>query len=114
MPMKRTPATLRINPEQLEALEKISKAEGRPLDELLREAVKNYLNLRDSNSLERTMSALRAYRKQNPGFKNAIDEFVDAEARFEDPLEGELIESQSSARMSGGPVQRKIRDILDS
>jgi hypothetical protein len=51
---------------------------------------------------------LRTYPKQNPGFKKAIDEFVDAEAGFEDPLEGELMQEQL------GQVQRKIRDILDS
>jgi predicted DNA-binding protein len=95
MPMKRSTAPLRIDPEQLEALEDLSKIKGRPVNQLLREAVMNYLNRRDRSSFEGTVSALRAYRKQNPGFKMAIDEFVDAEAGFEDPLQGELIESQS-------------------
>jgi hypothetical protein len=54
------------------------------------------------------MSALRAYRKQDPGFKRAIDEFVEAEATLNDPLEDGLMQEQL------GPVQRKIRDILDS
>lgn len=71
--MKRSTTTLRINPEQLEALEKISKAEGRTVNKLLREAVKNYLNRRAPNNLEGTVSILRAYRKQNSGFKKAID-----------------------------------------
>ncbi|MGZ7052543.1 MAG: ribbon-helix-helix protein, CopG family [Candidatus Angelobacter sp.] len=114
MPMKRSHATLRINPEQLEALKNISKAEGRAVNELLREAIRHYLSRRNLNNLAGPTSALRTDRKQNLGFKNAIKEFVDAEARFEDPLEGELIESQSGAWRSGGPVQRKIRDILDS
>jgi len=85
MPMKRRTATLRIDPEQLKALEHISKTEG-----------------------------LTVHRKQNPGFKRAIDEFVEAEAVFEDPLEGQLIEEQSGERHSARPVQRKTRDILDS
>lgn len=112
--MRRSTAILRIDPEQLEALEHISKIQGLTVNELLREAIENYLNRRDRSSFEGAVSALRAYRKQNPGFKNAIDEFVDAEAGLEDPLEGELIESQSAAWRSAGPVQRKIRDILDS
>jgi hypothetical protein len=112
--MKRSTVILRINPEQLEALENISSTEGLMVNELLHEAIKNYLNSRNRSSFEGTVSALRTYREQNPGFKRAIDEFVEAEAAFEDPLEGELIESQSSARRSAGPVQRKIQDILDS
>jgi hypothetical protein len=82
--------------------------EGRPVSELLREAVKDYLNRRSLNNLERTISALRAYRKQNPGFRKAIDKFVEAEATLNDPLEDGLMQEQL------GPVQRKIRDILDS
>jgi|SRR5579864_1906308 len=98
----------RIDPEQLKALENISKIQGLTVNELLRDAIKNYLNRRDRSSLERTMSALRAYRQKNPGFKKAIDEFVEAEAILNDPLESGLMQEQL------GPVQRKIRDILDS
>jgi len=106
--MTRIPRTLNIGSEEKTALENLSRMEGRPVSELLREAIKDYLNRRDSDNLERTMSALRACRKQDPEFKKAIDEFVEAEARFEDPLEGELMQEQL------GPVQRKIRRILDS
>jgi hypothetical protein len=84
------------------------------VNELFREAIGHYLSRRNLNNLEGPTSALRTYREQNPGFKRAIDESVEAEATFEGPLEGELIESQSGARRSAGPVQRKIRDILDS
>ena len=106
--MTRIPLTFKIGAEERAALENLSKIEGRPVNKLLREAVKNYLNRRDLNSLEGTTSALRAYRKQDPGFKKAMNKFVDAEAAFDDPLDGGLIEEQF------GPVQRKIRDILDS
>lgn len=106
--MTRVPITLKIGVDEREALENLSKIEGRPVKELLREAVKNYLNRRNLSNLEGTTSALRAYRKQDPGFKKAIDEFVEAEAAFNDPLEGGWSEDQL------GPVQRKIQDILDS
>ena len=106
--MTRIPLTLKIEAAQRAALENLSKIEGRPLNELLREAIRDYLSRRNLNNLEVPTSALRAYRKQNSGFKNAIDEFVDAEAGFEDPLEDGLKQEQF------GPVQRKIRDILDS
>ena len=84
--------------------------EGRPVTELLNEAVKHYLGRRGGavRNSEDTLSALRAYRQQDPEFKKAIDEFVEAEAILSDPLEGGLMQEQL------GPVQRKIRDILDS
>jgi hypothetical protein len=106
--MARIPRTLTIGADESEALENRSKIDGRPVNELLREAVKSYLPRRDLNGLEGTTSALRAYRKQDPGFKKAIGELVEAEAAFNDPLEGGWSEDQL------GPVQRKIRDILDS
>lgn len=112
--MKRSTATLRIDPEQLKALENISKTEGLAVNELLRDAIENYLNRRDRSSFEGTVSALRAYRKQDPEFKRALDEFVEAEVGLEDPLECELIEAKTHEQYSAGPVQRKIRDILDS
>jgi len=114
MPMKRSTATLRIDTEQLKALKHISKIEGLTVNQLLRDAIKNYLNRPDRSSFGGTVSALRAYRKQDPEFNKAIDEFVEAEAVFEDPLEGQLIEEQSGERHSARPVQRKTRDILDS
>lgn len=106
--MTRISLTLKIEAEERVALENLSKMEGRPVSELLHEAVRNYLDRPDFNNLEGTMSALRAYRKQNPGFRKAIDKFVEAEATLNDPLEDGLMQEQL------GPVQRKIRDILDS
>src|ERR1051326_1701364 len=102
------PLTLKIGAKDRVALENLSKMEGRPVNELLREAVKNYLNRRHLNNLAEIMSALRAYRRQDPRFNKAIGESVEAEASFEDPLEGELMQEQL------GPVQRKIRNILGS
>jgi hypothetical protein len=106
--MTRIPLTLKIGAEERAALENLSKIEERPVNELLREAIKDHLTRRELNNLEGTMSALRIYRKQDPGFKKAMDEFVEAEAAFNDPLDGGWTEDQL------GPVQRTIRDILDS
>lgn len=72
--MTRISLTLKIEAKERVALENLSKIEGRPVNDLLREAVKDYLNRRDLNNLEGPTSALRTYRKQNPGFKGAIDE----------------------------------------
>ena len=114
----RVPFTLRIGPEERSALENLSKVEGRPMNQLLNEAIKNYLGRqgRKERSLEENLAKLRAYRKQDPGFKHAIAAFVDAEATVADPLEGEAIETFDidDSLKPTGPVQSKIRKVLDA
>ena len=112
--MSRTAFTLRIDAEERVALENLSRIEGRPINQLLNEAIKGYLSRRGrrERSLEANLSGLRAYRKRDPGFRQAIDAFVEAEATIEDPLEGEPIEGQLAELKPAGPVQRKIRDLL--
>jgi hypothetical protein len=49
--MTRIPLTLKIEAAET-ALENLSKIEGRPLNELLREAIWDYLTRRNLNNLE--------------------------------------------------------------
>jgi predicted DNA-binding protein len=111
--MPRISFTLRIDPEERAALENLSKIEGRPVHQLLDEAIKLYLNRRSQK--EETAYAhatkLRAYRQRYPGLRRAAAAFVDADASLEDPLEGEPIEVVEEP---AGPVQRTIRRILDT
>lgn len=109
--MSRIAFTLRIGPEEKAALENLSKVEGRPINQLLNEAIKIYLNRRGpkERNLEASIAKLRAYRKRDPQFKKAIAAFIEAEASLEDPIEGEVIISTSKP---AGPVQRKVRDLL--
>ena len=80
--MSRVPFTLRIESKESDALKSLSKIEGRPINQLLNEAIKSYLSRRGQKerSLEATLASLRAYRQQDPGFKRAADAFVEAEA----------------------------------
>ena len=114
--MARIPFTLRIDAEVRTALEHLSELEGRPINQLLNEAIKIYLGRQSPKeaSLEASLSALQKYRKRDPGFERAIDAFVDAEARHEDPLEGKPVEGQFVAGQfqPAGPVQGKIRELL--
>ena len=114
--MARIPFTLRIDAEVRTALEHLSELEGRPINQLLNEAIKIYLGQKSPKeaSLEANLSALQEYRKRDPGFERAIDAFVVAEARLEDPLEGKPVEGQFVAGQfqPAGPVQSKIREIL--
>jgi hypothetical protein len=114
MVMSRTAFTLRIDAEERVALENLSRIEGRPMNQLLIEAIKVYLRQRGrkERSLEAHLASLRAYRKKDPGFRKAMGEFVEAEATLEDPLEGEIVESRSDEAKVAGPMQSKIRDIL--
>jgi hypothetical protein len=112
--MGRTAFTLRIDAEERTALENLSRIEGRPMNQLLIEAIKGYLRQRGSKerSLEAHLASLRAYRKKDPGFGKAMGKFVEAEAMLEDPLEGEIVEAKPKEAKAAGPVQSKIRDIL--
>ena len=77
--MLRIPFTLRIDQEERTALEHLSELEGRPINQLLNEAIKIYLGQQSPKeaSLEASLSALQKYRKRDPGYRHAIDEFVD-------------------------------------
>ena len=114
--MPRIPFTLRIDQEERTALEHLSEVEGRPVNQLLNEAIKIYLSQQGSKeaSLEANLSALQKYRKRDPGFEGAIAAFVDAEAGIEDPLEGKPVDGQfvEGQFQPAGPVQSKIRELL--
>jgi hypothetical protein len=114
--MSRVPFTLRIEAAERVALRNLSKVEGRPINQLLNEAVKSYLGRRGERErgLEATLESLRKYRKGNAGFKRAKAAFVEAEATLDDPLEGELVEGEPvEGEIKGaGPVQSKIRKLL--
>ena len=112
--MARIPFTLRIDAEERSALENLSKIEGRPINQLLNDAIKSYLRLRGKKerSLEAQLANLRAYRKRDPKFERAIAAFVEAEASLEDPLEGELLEGIEEPIKPAGPVQSKIREVI--
>jgi hypothetical protein len=114
--MSRIAFTLRIDAGEHAALENLSKVEGRPINQLLNEAIKSYLSRRGEKerSLEANLAGLREYRKKDPGFQRAIDAFVEAEAGLEDPLEGEPMDGEfiEGQFKPAGPVQSKIRELL--
>lgn len=114
--MSRTAFTLRIDTQERDALKHLSKIEGRPINQLLNEAIKVFLRRkgRKERSLEASLESLDAYRKQDPGFKRAIAAFVDAEATVKDPLEGERFEEAAieNSVKPAGPVQSKVREVL--
>jgi hypothetical protein len=110
--MARIPFTLRIDAEERAALEDLSKIEGRPVNQLLNEAIKSFLTRRGprERSLEANLARLRAYRESDSGFERAVAAFVESEASFDDPVEGQVVTSEPIEPI--GPAQSRIRDLL--
>lgn len=108
--------TLRIGSQERNALKHLSKIERRPINQLLNEAIKNYLREKGERErgLEASLAELKAYRKKDPGFRRAIAKVVDAEVTVKDPLEGEPFEEPEGGGSvkSPGPVQDKLREVL--
>ena len=114
--MARTALTLRIDAGERTALENLSKVEGRPIEQLIGEAIKNYLSQqgRTEGGLEANLAGLRDYRMRDPGFQRAINAFVNAEAALDDAVEGEPINGEfvDGQFKPTGPVQSRIRELL--
>lgn len=125
--MTRKASTFRIDPTVQAALENLSRILKRPMNHLVNEAVKDYVDQRGQEverDLEATLVSLRAYRKRDPHFQTAIAAFVDAEARFgkEDPAEGKVVIGklvdgklvEVQAAEGTGPIQTEIRRRLNA
>lgn len=112
--MSRTAFTLRIDAAERNALKSLSKIEGRPINQLLNEAIKAYLGLKGQRerALESDMKRLDAYRKKDPKFRRAIAAFVEAEATLKDPLEGQPFEEPEESPSVRGPLQSRLREVL--
>src|SRR5437764_15415633 len=114
--MSRTAFTLRIETEERNALKNLSKIEGRPVNQLLIEAMRIYLGQRGrrERTLEANLKSVRDYRKKDPGFRRAIAALVDAAATVSDTLEGQPIEGDANSKSptADAPVQSKGRALI--
>jgi hypothetical protein len=113
--MARTALTLRIDAPERDALRSLSKVEGRPINQLLIEAIRSYLGQkgRTERTLEANLKTLREYRRKDPGFKRAITAFVESEASHTDPLEGEPVEPDTERPSQQiGELQNKLREVI--
>jgi len=103
-------STHRLRPDVQAGLDNLSKALHRPKNKLMNEAVHLYVQQRNRKlelEMVATLKALRAYRKEDPDFEKAIDDFVAAEVSQagKDPSEGQII-------APAGAVQSEIRNLL--
>ena len=110
MSMSIKATTFRIDPVVQTGLSMLSKILGRPQNQLVNEAVRDFVARRSQEvemDLEATLEALRAYRKNDPNFERAIADYVEAEASLkEDPAEGRRVEDI-------GPTQKRVLELLN-
>jgi predicted transcriptional regulator len=108
--MMRKATTYRIDPAVQEGLSILSKVLGRPRNQLVNEAVRDFVVRRSKEvevDLEATLESLRAYRKSDPNFERAIADYVDAEASLkEDPAEGQRA-------VAAGPAEARMLRLLN-
>lgn len=106
--MDRKTLTVRFNPKLYKALSTLSGVVHRSMNDLVTEAVSKFVVAKSksaSRDLENTLASLRAYTEQDPDFEKAIEQFVEAETRYEDPVEGE-------AHTTKGAIRRQVSALL--
>jgi len=108
--MKRA-TTIRLHQNVQAGLDLISQLQHRPKNKLVNEAVAEYVTrhaLQTDEALHDVLKHLKSYQKADPDFAQAIDSFVDAEAKLgkhEDPMEGQPTPS---------PVTERLRQLIDA
>lgn len=110
MCMNKRATTYRLDPVVQASLSALSQLLGQPLNQLVNEAVSDFVARRSKEvkvDLEATLETLRVYRKSDPDFERAIADYVDAEASLrEDPAEGQRA-------VNVGPAQARVLKLLD-
>lgn len=106
----RKATTLRLDSSLQAGLVLLGKVLKKPLNRLVNEAVRGFIEKRSAEveaDLEKTLRRLKAYRKLDPNFESAIAKFVDAEATLtgEDPVEGRQ-------QPTAGPSQTMVHELL--
>ena len=106
----RRATTYRLNPHLQQGLALLGKVRQVSANQMVNEAVGEYLDARTAAvtaDLEETLRRVRAYRETDPSFESAIAKFAESEARHgaRDPVEGT---EDREAR----PAQRLVRQLI--
>jgi predicted transcriptional regulator len=107
--MTKRASTFRIDADVQGQLATLSRILRRPMNSLVNEAVRAYVEQRSrvvEVELEADLASLRAYRRGDPDFEQAIVDFAKAEVAGDDPVEGVSTKAE-------GPVQKKIHRLLN-
>lgn len=110
--MTRKATTFRLDPEVQAALAALSEVQGRPQNQLVNEAVREFLSTVGpavERDLEATLTRLRAYRLRDPTGEESLAAAMTAEAQVEDdPAEGVRVPRVRAA----GPVSARVLERL--
>jgi hypothetical protein len=106
----RKATTVRLDPALQRGLALLQAVVKTPLNRLVNEAVRSYLERRSAEveaDLTQILKRVRAYRRSDPNFDKLWNEFVEAEARHgaEDPVEGHT-------EKTAGPAQSMVHELL--
>jgi len=102
--------TYRLSPHLQKGLALLGKVRKMSANQMVNEAVGEYLESRTAvveADLQETLRRVRAFRESDPNFESAIAKFAEAEATLgeEDPVEG-------STTPTAGPVQTRVRELI--
>ena len=112
--------TLRLASEFEAGLGLLKSVLGKPINKMVNEAVGEYIQKRAAEvetDLTSVLERVKAYRRADPQFKQALARFVKAEARHggNDPVEGVVVDVDPPTRVrksKAGPAQRMVRGLL--
>ncbi len=102
--------TFRLDPPLQEGLVLLQAVLKKPLNRLVNEAVRGFIERRTAEvetDLQQALARVQAYRRSDPRFEKAIAQFAAAEAGLADgdPAEGHR-------RVGTGPAQTMVQDLL--
>ncbi len=106
----RRATTYRLNPHLQQGLALLGKVRQMSANQMVNEAVGEYLDARTAAvtaDLEETLRRVRAYRETDPNFESAIAKFAESEARHgaHDSVEG-------TEGREARPAQRMVRQLI--
>jgi hypothetical protein len=117
--------TLRLAPEFEAGLCLLKRFLHMPVNKMVNEAVGEYIQKRAADvetDLTGVLEQVKAYRRADPQFKQALAQFVTAEARYggDDPVEGVVVDVEPPTRVQkskaqkskAGPAQTMVRELL--
>jgi predicted transcriptional regulator len=112
LPMARKATTVRLDPAVQEGLSKLSALLRRPQNQLVNEAVQEFVAKRALGLVDdwqSTLARLKAYREQDPTGEKSLRKAMLAEAALEhDPAEGKRLVEKPKPRKSTSATFRKM------
>ena len=118
---ERKATTFRLDPQLHKGLVLLQGVLRRPLNRLVNEAVQGFIERRTAeveSELLEVLTRVRAYRRSDPKFENAISQFVAAEASLLEALRRapktcEIYESLAALALSAGDAPKALAYFQD-